>query len=128
LDSVNHRAAEFTEGLQDTLALGDVAAVAGDNRDQRSAIRRMQERGIGSKFLGRGFDEVTEVADDIDGGGARVEEKAAQDSVYRVGLEFERRDNSEVPASAAESPEQIFVLRSTGGEDSAIGGDYLARQ
>ena len=71
---------------------------------------------------------VTEVADDIDGDIARVEEKSAQDRVYRVGLELERSDHAEVPASAAESPEEILVFRGIGGEHFAVGGDYLARQ
>ncbi len=100
MDGVNDRAAEFTERLQDALAFSDVAAVAGDHRYQGSPIRGMKERGISSEFVGSGFDVVTEVADDIDSGVARIEQKAAQDSVHRVSLEFERCDHPEVPTPA----------------------------
>ena len=88
----------------------------------------MKERRIGGQLLGSGFNVVTEVPDDIDGGVARVQQKTAQDGVYRMGLELERRDHAEVPASAAKSPEEILVFRGIGGEHFAVGGDYLARQ
>jgi len=128
LNGVNQRAAELPQGLEDALALGDVATVARDDPDDGSAIRSMQKRGVRRDLVGGGYDIVTEVADDIDGGVARIDEKAAEHRMYRVGLEFERRDHSEVPAPAAESPEEILVLMGAGGEDFAVGGDYLAGQ
>ena len=45
-----------------------------------------------------------------------------------MGLELERSYNAEISASAAERPEEIVVLRSTGSEHSAVGCDHLRRQ
>ena len=128
MDGVNDRAAETAKGLQDAFTIGNVAAVARDHPDQRSAVGTMKKRGIGSEFVGSGLHEVTEVPDHIDGNIARVEEEAAQNCVYRVGLELERCDHAEVPASAAKSPEEILVLRGIGREHFAVGSDQLARQ
>jgi hypothetical protein len=87
----------------------------------------MKERGIGGQFVWSGFDVVTEMADNIDGSVARIEQKAAQNGVYRPGLEFERGDHSKVAAPATEGPEQILVLRVAGSEHFAVGGNDLAR-
>ena len=59
---------------------------------------------------------------------ARVEEKASKDSVNRVGLELERRDNAEVPTAATKSPEEILVVKETCGQHSTVGGDNSGRK
>jgi hypothetical protein len=127
LNGVNDRAAEAAKRFQDAFTIGNGAAVAGDQTGQGNAVGTMQKRGIGSEFVGSGLHVVTEAPDNIDRDIARVKEQAAQNSVYRVGLELERCDHAEVPAPAAKSPEEIFVLRGAGSEDSAVGGDQLAR-
>jgi hypothetical protein len=43
-------------------------------------------------------------------------------------LELETSDGAEIPASAAESPEQIIVFRSAGSEHLSIGSHHLRRQ
>src|SRR5439155_15255947 len=77
LNGVNQRAAELPQGLEDALALGDVTTVARDDPDDGSAIRSMQKRGVRRDLVGGGFDRVTEVADDRDGGVARLDGEPA---------------------------------------------------
>ena len=62
------------------------------------------------------------------GGVARIYEKPAQNCMYRMRLELERRDNAEVPTSSAESPEKVLVFRRIRREHSAVSGDHLARK
>src|SRR5581483_5752449 len=50
---------------------------------------------------------------------------AGKDWTYRVQLVLQRRNNAEVAAAAAQRPEQVLVFRRAGGEQRAVGGDYV---
>jgi hypothetical protein len=123
LDAINNGAPKGAERLQDPFAVGHVAAIAGDHSYERRPVRTIQESDVGSEFVRRTLHVVTEVADDVNGHITRVEEKAAQYCVNRVGLELERSDNAEVPTSAAESPEEILVFSGIRREHSTVRGD-----
>src|SRR5215831_16322044 len=88
----------------------------------------MKKGNVGGEFVRGGLHKITEITDDVKGHVASVEEKAAQDGVNRVGAKLKGSDNAEVPAAAAQSPEEIVVFRSIGGEYFIVGRDYLARQ
>jgi hypothetical protein len=49
------------------------------------------------------------------------EDRAGIDGINRMGLEQEAGDNAEVPASAANRPEQIGMLTPACGDESSIG-------
>ena len=55
----------------------------------------------------------------------RVEDQSAQDLADRMQAVFERRDNTEIAAAAAQRPEQIRIVGRAGRAELAIGGDHL---
>ena len=54
-----------------------------------------------------------------------VQHRTAVDRPDVVQGELERGDDAEVPAAAAQRPEQVLVLVLARDEDAAVGGDHL---
>ena len=99
-------------------------AVFGDERQRRRDLPGREA----AELLGRVLDELAVEAQHV----ARVldleEHRAAVDVLDRVQAELERRDDAEVPAAAAQRPEEILVLPlRCAATRLPVGGDDLRR-
>ena len=113
---------------KDALPLGHLTAIAGDYSNQRRTVRAVKQhrrrRRVrpGQTPCNHGSGESHQLPPPVG------EEKAAQDSGDRMGLELERGDNAEISPSAAERPEEIVVFRRAGSEHFAVSSDHLRGQ
>src|SRR6516165_12288574 len=89
LDTIDNRAAELAQGLQDAFPIGNVAAVARDQSHERRPIRAVKEDSVCREFVGSRRYVITEVANHVNRHFPGVEEKAAQNRSNRLGLELE---------------------------------------
>jgi hypothetical protein len=128
LYGIQYGATEFPEGLKNAICCGNIAAVARCDCRDGVAIRRVKERRISGQLVGGGLDMIAEVSDHVECGVTRVEEKAANNGVYRVCAELKRCDYAEVPTATAESPEEILMFRGARREDTPIRSDNLTRE
>jgi hypothetical protein len=72
---------------------------------------------------------VAEEAQHRPGVGGRVEDRPrVHGRPHRVERQLERRDDPEVPAAAAEAPEELGVLRLGGPDDPPVGRDHVGRE
>ena len=80
-------------------------------------------------LVGRVGSEVTQHTEHLRRDVHRPHEEAGEDlRTERVERELERRDDPEVPAAAAQTPEQVGILVGARDEELAVGGDDVARQ
>ena len=124
--------------LEDLPAVVDGARVGEHQRDDRLALeilgddgqrRREAQVAHDADLVGRVGGEVTQHAQHLRRDVHRPHEQAGQDlRTERVERELERRDDPEVPAATAETPEQVGVLVGARDEELAVGGDDVARQ
>ena len=129
---VGDRGRDLAEGLDRGLALGRVAAPDEHHserqltdalgRDERERWQTHQERDR-RELLGCARGDRDEGPQDFLGG--RHEERAAEDVTDRVHLVLEPGDDAEVPAAAADRPEQIGVRGLARDDLPAVGGDDL---
>ena len=78
-----------------------------------------------SELLGRVGDELAVGAQHVTRVGRLEEQRAAVDVRDRMEPELERRDDAEVPAAAAERPEQVLVLALARHERAPVRRDHL---
>lgn len=128
VDHVHTGRTELAQRPQDLFALVRVTGVADDDGDDGLAAHRLghellgrrgDERHTAPNLVRRGEDEVAPEPRHVGCHCSRVHEHAAEhDRSDRVQPEVERGDHAEVPAAAAQPPEQVSVLV-VGGEDLA---------
>jgi hypothetical protein len=133
---VAHRRAEIEQRLDDLPTGVVVARVAGHDHAHRLAVavgwqerqrRRQVEPEERAQLVGCLADELAVERERLAGRADLVEDRAADHRADRVELELERGHYAEVPAAAAQRPEQVRVLRPAGGDEAAVGGDDVGR-
>ena len=135
LEPIGDRVAELLERAQDLGPVLGRPGVAGGHHDYRLAVyvlgqerqwRRELELDDRRELVGRGSGELAIEAQYLRGVVERVEDRPGEhDRPDRVQAVFERRDDAEVTAAAAHSPEQIGVLVLAGGDQLAIRRDEV---
>ena len=96
--------------------------VFGQDRQGRRELELDDRR----ELVGRGGRELAIEAQYLRRGFERVEDRPGEhDRPDRMQAILERRDDAEVTAAAAHSPEQIGVLVLAGGDQLAIRGDEV---
>src|ERR1039457_5082367 len=78
---------------------------------------------IGSKLVGGCDCDVAVAAQEIDSAAAWIEEQTAPHRLERMQANFKRSDDAEVSASAANGPEQVFILRRAHRYVGTVGAD-----
>ena len=96
--------------------------------DERLGRRGRQGAPTGH-LIGRFGDEPAVEAQHLRGAGKRVQQHPAEhyraDGVQR---ELKRCDDAEVPAAAAQPPEQLGVISRAGRQEGPVGGDHVGGQ
>ena len=121
-DGIGDRRADPAERGHDSLTLGEVTGV-GEHQDQDglTVVGRVHEGGVGGQLVRGLAAEVAVGPQDIAGDRQGVDEQARQDRADRVESVFEGGDDPEVPAPAAQAPEQVGILLGTRRQHPAIG-------
>ena len=100
-----------------------------DGQLRAGAVGRVHEARERHEVVGRAGREVPVETEELLGGLEGMRDEPADDQgAHRVEAELEGRDHPEVPAAAAQAPEQIGVLALGGGEGAAVRGDHARRE
>ena len=86
------------------------AGVARDDDERRRQRLVEPEHGLAAEVARRARHDVAEDADSVADAAPAEGEQAADDALQRVQAELETRRDAEVPAAAAERPEELGVL------------------
>jgi hypothetical protein len=124
VDQVGHRS-QAAQRFDDMLALCDRPDVAGNNPNRGVAVGSGQHADIRPEGVRRLRHVLAVEAKDLMGLGDRIEQQAGEHGTDRVEAVFKRRHDAEIPAAAAQSPEEVWVLGVARGEQSSIGGDHI---
>ena len=117
------------------LALGHVAAIAGGEDQHLLAVPLFRQEGQGrglaqngpdGQLVGRIIGNLAEGAKQVLGVVQRVNDQAGKNlGPHIVKLELEAGDDAEIPAPAADRPEEVAVLGLASAQDFAAGGHHL---
>ncbi len=116
-------------GARSRSACSGVARMADDHRREPGprAVGREDERGEHLQLVRRVGDRVPVEAQQVPGGVDRVGDQPARDHPERVQPVRQRRGDPEVPATAAQRPEQVGIGLLAHLGDRAVGGHQLDR-
>ena len=124
--------------LQNLLPVVDGSRVGEHERDDRFALeilgddgqrRREPQVAHDADLVRRVCCEVTQHTQHLRRDVHWPDEQAGEDlRTERVEREFERRDDPEVSATTAKTPEQVGIFVGAGDEKVAVGGDDVARR
>jgi hypothetical protein len=96
-------------------------------RDDQLRCQRFVDRDdrLATEALRGGRDEVPEASQDIADVRTAIHEPSTHDAVERMEAELEPRRNSEVPAGASQSPEQLCAVVRVRADDRPVRDDEL---
>ena len=137
-DQVHERRPELAERTNDAFTVLHPSGVAAAHCDRRSEVQLVADApqrwdraqpDDGPQLVGRVGDELSVEAHDIGGVIGRPEDRTGDDGgADRVQREPERADDTEVPATASQRPEQVGVIVGRCADDGALSGDHLGLQ
>src|SRR5579862_659897 len=126
-DLINQDGAESSKRFHDTLAFLDWPVVTERNTYDRSSVGQGNQNNARSQLVRCFNRQIAKESEDFFGLVERVSDQTGQHGANGMKLILHRRDHTEIPAAAAQTPEQVGVLRSAGGEQLPVGRDYVCR-